>query len=168
MPNFIFSLFFVFIPSSKLIIESNIYCAVIRYNNQGLILEIVNDARKKGVHCKGIYYPPVPPIRWNQLLEKAARLHSEDMEKHKYFSHISALGINLSTRLEEVGYKWKNYGENIGMGYKTDSDAIKAWINSPPHCKNIMSRNFKDMGLASTGSYWTQDFGSIAPSGLKP
>ncbi len=119
------------------------------------------------MHCKGIYYPPVPPISWNDLLEKAARNHSEDMERHNYFSHISEKGMNLSTRLEEVGYKWKNYGENIGMGYKTDSEAIEAWMHSPAHCKNIMSKNFKEIGMASAGGYWTQDFGSTEATSPK-
>jgi len=33
-------------------------------------------------------------------------------------------------------------------------------LHSPGHCANIMNKNFREMGVARVGDYWTQDFGS--------
>jgi len=52
------------------------------------------------------------------------------------------------------------YGENIGMGYKNEKEMVEGWLKSPGHCKNIMNKGYKEMGVAKVGSYWTQTFGA--------
>ena len=52
------------------------------------------------------------------------------------------------------------YGENIATGYRTEKEVVKGWIASPGHCKNIMSKLYKEMGVARYGNYWTQEFGA--------
>jgi len=37
-----------------------------------LLLQLVNDARKKGCNCGNTYYAPAPALSWNDKLEKAA------------------------------------------------------------------------------------------------
>src|SRR5438045_3099308 len=106
--------------------------------NKNLILQLINDARKRGCQCGDTYYPPVPPLSWNDLLEKAALSHSSEMVKKKYFSHVSAGGNNAGDRITSAGYNWKTYGENIGMGYNNEKEMVEGWLKSPGHCKNIM------------------------------
>ena len=69
-------------------------------------------------------------------------------------------GSNGGVRIERAGYDWATFGENIAMGYRTEKDVVADWLQSPGHCKNIMNRNFKEMGVARVGNYWTQEFGA--------
>jgi uncharacterized protein YkwD len=128
--------------------------------NKELLLKLVNEARTKGVQCGDVWHPPVAPVGWNVQLEAAAYYHSADMKKNDYFSHIESDGSTGNIRIEKQGYIWMAYGENIGFGYTSEKEVVDGWLKSPGHCKNIMSRNFKEMGVARAGDYWTQDFAS--------
>ena len=125
-----------------------------------LMLQLVNEVRKKGCQCGETYYYPAPPLTWNTKLEAAAYHHSVDMKKNKYFSHYAPDGSRGGNRIERAGYVWKTYGENIGEGYKTEKEMLAGWLSSPGHCKNIMNKAYKEMGVARTGTLWTQTFGT--------
>lgn len=128
--------------------------------NKTVLLQLVNNARKKGCHCGNIYYAPAPALIWNNQLEKAAYDHSRDMFQNKYFSHTGSDGTSSGDRISNAGYNWRWYGENIAEGYPTEKDVVAGWLSSPGHCANIMNKNYKEMGVAKVGDYWTQDFGS--------
>jgi uncharacterized protein YkwD len=82
------------------------------------------------------------------------------MAVNKYFSHQGTDGTRGGTRIQRAGYRWKTFGENIGQGYKTEKEMLDGWLASPGHCKNIMSKTYKEMGVARAGTLWTQTFGS--------
>jgi len=126
--------------------------------NKTLMLQLVNEVRKKGCQCGDTYYPAASAVTWNEVLEKAATAHSKDMYQNKYFSHTSPSGTNAGTRIDAAGYKWKTYGENIAMGYNNEKAVIDGWLSSPGHCKNIMGSAYKEMGVANVNGYWTQVF----------
>ncbi|HYK57071.1 MAG TPA: CAP domain-containing protein, partial [Flavisolibacter sp.] len=115
---------------------------------------------KKGCNCGGTYYSPAPALTWNEQLEKAAQAHSTDMYKKRYFSHTSPNGDGAGDRIAKAGYRWQFYAENIGMGYRNENEVVEGWLKSPGHCKNIMNKNYKEMGVAKAGNYWTQTFGA--------
>ena len=129
------------------------------YVNKALMLQLINEVRQSGCRCGDTYYYPVAPLTWNDKLEKAASLHSADMYQRNYFSHASQDGKKGGARLDEAGYHWKTFGENIAMGYRNEVDVVEGWLQSPGHCKNIMNKDFKEMGVARVGNYWTQEFG---------
>lgn len=126
--------------------------------NRSLMLQLVNEVRQRGCQCGDTYYYPVPAVTWNQQLELAAYNHSSDMYKNNYFSHISPAGLNGGVRIEQAGYNWMAYGENIATGYTTEKTVVEGWIKSPGHCQNIMNKTYREMGVARVGSYWTQAF----------
>jgi uncharacterized protein YkwD len=130
--------------------------------NKILMLQLVNDVRKKGCQCGDTYYPAAPVIAWNSQLETAAYTHSEDMYSNKYFDHVAPDGSNGGVRIERAGYDWITFGENIAAGYKSEKEVLDGWLQSPGHCKNIMNKSFKEMGVARVGNYWTQEFGTKA------
>ncbi len=121
-----------------------------------LLIDLVNSYRTSGCRCGSTDMPPVEPIVWNKNLEKAAKQHSEDMNNRDYFSHTGSDGSSTGDRIMQNNYLWSLYGENIGKGYSNEQAVVKGWINSPPHCKNIMNPRVKDMGVARSGAYWTQ------------
>lgn len=128
--------------------------------NRTLMLQLVNNARTKGCQCGDTWYYPVPPVKWNDLLEKAALSHSSDMASKKFFSHTAPDGSRGGDRIVKAGYSWMRYGENIGMGYANEREMVEGWLKSPGHCKNIMGKEYKEMGVARVGEYWTQEFAS--------
>lgn len=128
--------------------------------NKTLLLQLVNRARAKGCKCGDSYYPAAPALAWNTQLEAAALQHSTDMNKRNYFSHIGSDGTNGGMRIDRSGYKWTAYAENIAAGYPTEQAVVEGWVQSPGHCKNLMDKAYKEMGVARAGNYWTLDFGS--------
>jgi uncharacterized protein YkwD len=122
------------------------------------LLNLVNEARGRGCNCGNEYFPPVSPVYWNDKLEIAAVNHSNWMAKNNYLSHPEDNGSTAGDRIKAAGYTWRTYGENIAAGYPTEEEVIQGWLKSEHHCKNIMNGNFKEMGIAASGSFWTQVF----------
>ena len=131
------------------------------------LLTLHNEARAVGRTCGDTYYPAVDPVVWNCKLAYAAEKHSEDMATFNYFSHGSIDGRTLVDRVNAVNYAYRFTGENIAAGYSTPSAAVQGWINSPGHCRNLMSDNYTEMGggiaynpNSNYSIYWTINFGN--------
>jgi uncharacterized protein YkwD len=144
-------------------------------NGELALLDAMNDVRAK--HGLG-------PLRRVRLLNKPATRHAKSMASHGYFLHdlyTPSLADNwtpLSTWLRWYwpgpGYRSWTMGENIAWGAPDLSrrDAMRFWMNSPPHRANILG-NFNRVGIAAvrvddpTGNYaqydsmtvWAVDFG---------
>jgi uncharacterized protein YkwD len=106
------------------------------------------------------------PLHYDHSLAAAARAHSEDMGLQDYFSHTSLDGRTVSDRIEDAGYLFSTYGENIAAGQSTPEFVVDSWMSSSGHRANILNPNFCDIGVGYAyvaGStyrhYWTQDFG---------
>jgi uncharacterized protein YkwD len=93
-------------------------------------------------------------LRSNGKLAKAARNHSRDMVNHGYFEHVRPGGPDLVQRIRSAGYldgarSW-SVGENIAWGtgeYATPAALVEAWMESPGHKRNILERNFREIGI---------------------
>jgi uncharacterized protein YkwD len=147
-----------FLASLALFVLTTVNHAYAQYPvtpNKKLLLDMVNDVRSKGCKCGNTYYPPVPPVKWNEKLEKAAQNHSNSRYSNASFSHVEKNGSTVGTRVTAVKYDWVTCAENIGMRYKTERAVIQGWMNSPAHCKNMMNELYKEIGIAIKGSYWT-------------
>lgn len=71
-------------------------------------------------------------------------------------------------RAVAAGYSSKGFrryllGENIARGNMTIAQVMDGWIKSPEHCQNLMTQEFKEVGVAQFYSYWVQDFGGRVP-----
>ncbi|MGA4950513.1 CAP domain-containing protein [Streptomyces lydicamycinicus] len=103
------------------------------------------------------------PLHRDPRLDKAARLHSQDMAAHSHYSHTSTDGKGPKERMEAQGYEDAS-SENIDAWPTTPKDAFDAWMHSPDHRANILGCQSKatGIGVALGGkhrAYWTQDFG---------
>jgi uncharacterized protein YkwD len=117
----------------------------------------------------------LPRLSLNSKLSSAARRHSQAMVSGKFFSHDSADGSSFLDRIRRTGYlsgagSW-SVGENIayGSGDRSSPRSIgRAWMNSPPHRANILSRSFREIGIGVAygipvgggGATYTTDFGT--------
>lgn len=123
-----------------------------------LILSLVNQNRRNGCRCGNQNMPPVAPVTLNAQLTAAARAHSQDQARMQRMQHKGSDGSNVGTRVTRAGYTWRNVGENVAWNYPDAGAVMTGWLNSPGHCKNLMSANFTEMGMAETDLYWTQVF----------
>ncbi|WP_248001710.1 CAP domain-containing protein [Streptomyces sp. RPA4-5] len=103
------------------------------------------------------------PLHRDPRLDKAARLHSQDMATHSHYSHTSTNGKGPKERMEAQGYDDAS-AENIDAWPTTPQGAFDAWMHSPGHRANILGCHSKatGIGVALGGkhrAYWTQDFG---------
>ncbi len=109
-------------------------------------------------------------------LGAAARHHSVDMATYNYLSHTLSDGTSAHQNMINYGYPanaW--WGENIYAGYGTGANGVDNasalgaftwWQNSSAHNANMLSGNFKAIGIARAYNanstykyYWTTDFG---------
>jgi uncharacterized protein YkwD len=128
--------------------------------NNSLVLALVNKVRTTGCNCGNTYMPAAAPLTWSETIAQASLNHSKDMDRNRFFRHESYDGRKLRDRFEEVGYKWRAIAENIAYGQKNEEAVVKAWFNSPGHCRNMMDPDYQEIGAAKAGIYWTMDLGT--------
>jgi len=145
-------------------------------------LNVINILRSKPRRCgnKGTFKATVP-LKWSDKLYRAASEHAYDMATHNLLNHYGSgkatditgrrkgHASKASERGKFHGYTYSKafaFAENIGAGQKNLSEIVKAWMNSPSHCANIMNPNFREMALAKSTNpntryktYWTLDLG---------
>lgn len=137
-------------PSTKLTIPEN---APLQTLEDKVIL-LVNKERVKY---------KLPLLKKGVISSKVARLKSQDMVNKNYFSHTSPTYGSPFAMMESFGLRFSAAGENIAYGQKTPEEVMKAWMSSPGHRANILSKNYSYIGVGaakkSNGTlYWTQEF----------
>ena len=65
----------------------------------------------------------------------------------------------VSEGMVHSAYPGGTWGENIAMGYGSETAVFNGWKSSEGHRKNILRSAFTKMGLGHAGSYWCQQFG---------
>lgn len=112
----------------------------------------------------------VAPLRLSRVLGAPAVRHSTYLARTGRLDHTGADGRPFYVRLYAAGFsRRKAVGENLGMigGCSTDAAKImvQMWLDSPPHRRNLLSKNFKVVGLAvikdrnCAQTVYTTDFG---------
>jgi uncharacterized protein YkwD len=72
-------------------------------------------------------------------------------------------------RVRAEGYQFSRVAENISGGNSTPEDAVRGWMNSSGHRANILTPEFRDIGVGyhfldpdpgrvNHRHYWTQVF----------
>ena len=99
------------------------------------------------------------------LLHQAAQGHADEMDAvGRYLGHDSADGRDPGDRIDETGYSWRAYRENVATGQPTAKQVVKAWMRSPGHRDNLLSDNVTEIGIGfaiddeSGSPYWVQKF----------
>jgi uncharacterized protein YkwD len=132
------------------------------------VLRLTNEARSHSRKCGGKRMKAAKPLRWSDQLAASAHEHSADMATRDYFSHYSQSGASPFARIKSTGYRYRAAGENIAAGRSLADPAavVQAWLKSPGHCKVLMNRKYKELGVGRVegagkwGVYWTQNFGA--------
>lgn len=88
------------------------------------------------------------PLAQNSELTAAAQAKANDMLENQYFAHTSPSGKTPWDFINAAGYKYIYAGENLAIGYLDNNELHNAWMNSPSHRENILSPNFREIGIA--------------------
>lgn len=121
------------------------------------MLSLVNAYRAKGCNCGGTWMPPAPPLTWNIKLERAAWLHSKEMNDSVYMSHTGLNGSTGGDRIRRMGYNWKAYAENLALGILNEKSVVDGWMGSKTHCMAMMDPALKETGIGRVRNHWTQE-----------
>lgn len=104
----------------------------------------------------------VGSLEFDANLREVARSHSEDMFKRGYFSHYSPEGQTVADRADKEGVNFLVIGENLAYAPSLEL-AHNGLMNSPGHRANILSTDFRRIGIGIVdggiyGKMWTQVF----------
>ena len=127
------------------------------------VLELVNEERSE----KGLN-----PLELDNKLTNIAKEHSQSMAMNDFVSHEDPTdGSSPQDRIDEGGYEWTRWGENVAAGQSTPEEVMTGWMNSADHRSNLLNPDFTEIGIGyefmvdDKGSvnynhYWTQVFGT--------
>lgn len=103
----------------------------------------------------------LPALEWDADVCRMARVHSENMSRLNFFSHVTPDGLRLRERARAAGIlTYTVLGENIAynQGFEDPGAfAVERWMASPKHRANILSNEFRAMAI---GTYVAPD-GSV-------
>jgi uncharacterized protein YkwD len=130
------------------------------------VLQLINEARLKGVSCGDERYAATTALQENTALTDAAQSHAEDMATHNFLGHGGSSGSMPGGRAKAFGYAWTEVGENVAAGQSTAEEVVDTWLASASHCENLMNPGYSQTGIAHAisynsdkGIYWVQIFG---------
>jgi uncharacterized protein YkwD len=95
------------------------------------------------------------PLRLSRPLSAAADTHSRAMGTLGFFDHDSRDGSEFWKRVQRFyspeGYGTWSVGENLlwSSGNLSAATALKLWMQSPGHRKNILTPRWREIGLSA-------------------
>lgn len=104
-----------------------------------------------------------PPVVWNDTLATVAAGHARAMAEQNFFDHVDPNGRTVGHRATESGYRWRVVGENLAAGHESIGEAMRGWLLSSGHCRNLIDDRFTEFGVAKVasrnpldpyGTYW--------------
>jgi uncharacterized protein YkwD len=93
-------------------------------------------------------------LRSHDTLRSVATNYSRLMVRQRFFDHVSPGGSTLTSRIRRTSYlrstqAW-SLGENLAWGsghYATPREIVQSWMESPGHKRNILDRDFTEIGI---------------------
>ena len=105
----------------------------------------------------------IEPLVYNEAVMEACRIRASELAEK--FSHTRPDGSPCFTVFDEVDLLYYEAGENIAAGMNTPKEAVSAWMESPNHKRNILTKEYTDGAIGcyvENGSqykvYWIQMF----------
>jgi uncharacterized protein YkwD len=88
------------------------------------------------------------PLRWDDRLAAAARLHAEVMAQRGSAQHGFTGEPTLTTRVKQAGAHFSWLSENVTQG-PSPRFIHSQFMNSPPHRANILDRDMDSIGVGA-------------------
>ena len=100
-------------------------------------------------------------LKINNKLNASALAKCKDMVTNNYWAHISPNGTEPWKFILDAGYRFYYAGENLIRFYPNDQEAMKGFMGSPTHRRNVLNPNYKDIGIGRCVNMIVQHFGSL-------
>lgn len=124
------------------------------------LLRYTNRARKQN---------DKPELQAVSHFNMGAQMHAINMARQRKMEHVLD-EKSAKDRLEDVGYQFAVFGENIAARYPNEKATVAGWMNSPPHKENLLdekNRGFTQVGTgahrAANGVWYCQVFAHPRP-----
>ena len=94
-------------------------------------------------------------LQESAALDSSARQHSLEMGRLGYFAHPSHDGTAFWKRIQRFypskSHSYWSVGENLVWASPSLSvaGAMKDWISSPPHLRNLLTARWRDVGVSA-------------------
>ena len=115
------------------------------------VLRLVNEERAK---------VGAVPLKFAKDLAASAYVRARELPIK--FSHTRPDGSKCFTAMPQIGHV---IGENLAGGQSSPKQVVKAWMDSKTHRDNILSKNFREIGIvyyyqsnSKFKHYWVQHF----------
>ena len=95
------------------------------------------------------------PLTVSRGLRTAAYGHTRELVAAGLVQHESPDGTSFDRRIRRAypprGFSTWSAGENLVFGSAPFSagDAVQAWLESPPHRRNLLSRSWREIGVGA-------------------
>ncbi|HEY8560694.1 MAG TPA: CAP domain-containing protein [Pyrinomonadaceae bacterium] len=111
-------------------------------NDERQIHYLINNERRK---------QNLSDLYWDEDLARMARAFSRQMARESFFDHYDRDGNSVVERAQRSNIRgWSKIGENLFFceGYGNfDALAVRGWMNSPGHRRNVLDRQFNTTGI---------------------
>ena len=117
-------------------------------------------------NTKKVVEPNITALKYDYKLEKVAMKRAAEIAFA--YSHTRPNGKDWYTAYSELGYKYKNAGENIAAGFSTAESVFVGWredsynYSGQGHRRNMLAAKFKYVGIGHAYyngvHYWVQEF----------
>ncbi|MDL2271519.1 CAP domain-containing protein [Desulfovibrio sp. OttesenSCG-928-I05] len=89
----------------------------------------------------------LPALAGDTRLDAVAAVRAEEVLRS--FSHTRPDGSEWTVLLDKHSIPWRANAENIAAGQKNAEAVVEAWMNSPGHRANILSKNVTRLGVGA-------------------
>ncbi len=101
-------------------------------------LRLVNEEREKA---------GVAPVAFSEDVARAALVRAKEIDSQ--MSHTRPDGRKCFTALDDAGIERKWASENLHTGRSDPETAVKAWMNSDGHRRNLLNEKATAVGIAA-------------------
>jgi len=141
--------------------ESNEFVAL-NFKTQGSKVDEVAEKKMLEMLNKERVSRGLGALSMDDTLRAVARLHSQDMLARGYFSHYSPDGTSPFDRMASFHITFTFAGENLALAPNVEL-AMQGLMNSPGHKANILSPDFRKVGIGVLdggiyGEMFSQEF----------
>jgi uncharacterized protein YkwD len=102
-------------------------------------------------------------LRSDPHLTEAARAHSADMRKQRFYSHVNPAGHGPADRARAAGFDG-HVEENIARGILGGRSVVNGWMKRSESRARIVNCDFSVVGIGTNsgllGAVWTQMLGT--------
>jgi len=89
----------------------------------------------------------IPSLKEAPLLDLAAQNAAKDLASKQLFTHQG-----MQSYVEATKYRYSYLGQNLARGFTDTSSTVTAWMNSPTHRANLLSKNYTETGFGMASS----------------